>query len=99
RTAELQQTNTDLQCSTIELQRSMERQQALARIIAKMRQSLDVTTIFRTTTEEVCQLLKSDRLSVYRFNANWGGEFVSDYESANPQWQRNGKLGVGVVWD
>ncbi|MEH2372431.1 GAF domain-containing protein [Nostoc sp.] len=99
RTAELQQTNTDLQCSTIELQRSMERQQALARIIAKMRQSLDVTTIFRTTTEEVCQLLKSDRLSVYRFNANWGGEFVSDYESTNPQWQRNGKLGVGVVWD
>ncbi|MEH2362452.1 GAF domain-containing protein [Nostoc sp.] len=99
RTAELQQTNTDLQCSTIELQRSMERQQALARIIAKMRQSLDVSTIFRTTTEEVCQLLKSDRLSVYRFNANWGGEFVSDYESANPQWQRNGKLGVGIVWD
>ncbi|MHC5934568.1 GAF domain-containing protein [Nostoc sp.] len=99
RTAELQQTNTDLQCSTIELQRSMERQQALARIIAKMRQSLDVSTIFRTTTKEVCQLLKSDRLSVYRFNADWGGEFVSDYESANPQWQRNGKLAVGTVWD
>ena len=99
RTAELQQTNTDLQCSTIELQRSMKRQQALARIIAKMRQSLDVTTIFRTTTEEVCQLLKSDRLSVYRFNPGWGGEFVSDYESANPQWQRNSKLGVGTVWN
>ncbi|WP_341530533.1 GAF domain-containing protein [Nostoc sp. UHCC 0302] len=99
RTAELQQTNTDLQCSTIELQRSVERQQALARIIANIRQSLDVSTIFQTTTEEVCQLLKSDRVTVYRFNADWGGEFVSDYESANPRWQRNVKLGVGMVWN
>ncbi len=92
RTAELQQTN-------IELQRSIERQQALARIIAKMRQSLDVKTIFNTTTEEVCQLLNSDRVVVYRFNADWGGEFVSDYEFAHPQWQRNIKLGVGMVWN
>ena len=92
RTAELQQTN-------IELQRSIERQQALARIIAKMRQSLDVETIFKTTTQEVCQLLKSDRVAVYRFNADWGGEFVSDYESANPRWQRNINFGVGLVWD
>ncbi len=58
RTNELQQTN-------IQLQRSIERQQALARIIAKMRQSLDVETIFKTTTQEVCQLLKSDRVAVY----------------------------------
>ncbi len=99
RTAELQQTNTDLQHSTIELQRSIERQQAVARIIAKMRQSLDVETILYTTIEEVCQLLKSDRVAVYRFNADWGGEFVSEYESANPRWHRNVNLGVGVVWD
>ncbi|MBW4617570.1 MAG: GAF domain-containing protein [Desmonostoc vinosum HA7617-LM4] len=99
RTAELQQSNTDLQRSTIELQRSIERQQALARIIANMRQSLDVENIFRTTTEEICQLIKSDRLAVYRFNADWGGEFVSDYESANPRWQNNVKLGVNTVWD
>ncbi len=92
RTAELQQTN-------IELQRSIERQQAGARIIAEIRQSLDVETIFKTTTEEVCQLLKSDRLAVYRFHADWGGEFVSDYESANPPWHSSIKLGVGVVWD
>ncbi|MCC5635044.1 GAF domain-containing protein [Nostoc sp. CHAB 5844] len=98
RTIELQQSNTDLQRSTIELQRSVERQQALARIIANMRQSLDVTTIFRTTTQDVCQLLECDRLTVYRFNADWGGEFVSDYESANPRWGRSVKLGVGMVW-
>lgn len=99
RTAELQQTNTDLQHSTIELQRSVGHQQALAQIIAKMQQSLDVETIFQTTTEEVSQLLRSDRVAIYRFNADWGGEFVSDYESANSRWQRNVKLGVGVVWD
>ncbi|NEU74004.1 GAF domain-containing protein [Hassallia byssoidea VB512170] len=99
RTAQLQQTNTDLQRSTIELQRSVERQQALAGIIAKMRQSLDVENIFYTTTEEVCQLIKSDRVAVYRFNDDWGGEFVSDYESANPRWHRSVKLGVGMVWD
>ncbi len=99
RTAELHATNTDLQRSTIELQRSVERQQAMAGIIAKMRQSLDVENIFDTTTEEICQLLKSDRVTVYRFNADWGGEFVSDYESANAQWHRRVKLGVGMVWD
>ncbi len=92
RTAELQQTN-------IELQRSIERQQALARIIAEIRQSLDVETIFQITTQEVCQLLKSDQVAVYRFNADWGGEFVSDYESANPPWHSSIKLGVGMVWD
>ncbi len=99
RTAQLQQTNSDLQRSTIELQRSVERQQALARIIANIRQSLDVEKIFYTASEEVCELLKSDRVAVYRFNADWGGEFISDYESANPQWHRRVKLGVGMVWD
>ena len=99
RTAQLEQTNSDLLRSTIELQRSVERQQALASIIAKMRQSLDVKTIFYTTTQEICQLIKSDRVAVYRFNADWGGEFVSDYESANCQWQGNIKFGTSVVWD
>ncbi|GAB1543896.1 hypothetical protein NUACC21_65720 [Scytonema sp. NUACC21] len=99
RTAELQQTNTDLQRSTIELQRSVERQQALARIIAKMRQSLDVETIFRNTTQEVCQLLTGDRIAVYRFNTDWGGEFVSDYEFTNSRWQNTFKFGVGTIWN
>ena len=84
---------------SVQLARVAERQQTLARIIAKMRQSLDVETIFKTTTQEVCQLLKSDRVAVYRFNADWGGEFVSDYESANPRWQKNVNFGLGVVWD
>jgi GAF domain-containing protein len=99
RTTQLEQSNTDLLRSTIELQRSVERQQALASIIAKMRQSLDVKTIFNTTTKEICQSIKSDRVAVYRFNADWGGEFVSDYEFANSQWQGSNKLGVGMVWD
>ncbi|GAA6619261.1 GAF domain-containing protein [Scytonema sp. NUACC26] len=99
RTAELQQTNTNLQRSTLELERSVERQQALARIIAKMRQSLNVETIFKTTTEEVCQLLKSDRLAVYRFNSDWGGEFVSEYEFTSSRWQKNVNFGVGTVWN
>ncbi|MBR8836223.1 MAG: GAF domain-containing protein [Stigonema ocellatum SAG 48.90 = DSM 106950] len=99
RTAELQQTNTDLQHSTIELERSVERQLALARIIAKIRQSLSVTTIFNTTTQELCQLLKSDRVLVYRFHADWGGEFLSHYESVNPPLQKNMQFGVGAMWN
>ena len=64
---------------------AVEREQAIAAIITKIRQSLDLDTIFRTTTHEVRHLLRADRVVIYRFNSDWSGEFVID--SADSHWK------------
>ncbi|HYX13622.1 MAG TPA: GAF domain-containing protein [Nostoc sp.] len=84
---------------TVELQRTAEQEQAVFRVIAEIRESLDTDTIFQTTTKEVCQLIKADRVSVYRFDSNWGGEFVGDFEAASPYWSNESELGVNTVWN
>ncbi|MBD2411125.1 histidine kinase [Nostoc calcicola FACHB-389] len=84
---------------TIELQRTAEQQQAVFKVIAEIRESLDTDTIFQTTTKEVCQLIKADRVSVYRFDADWGGEFVGDFEAASPYWSNESELGINTIWN
>lgn len=65
-------------------QQWVEREQVLARAMARIQQSLDVNTIFRTTVQEVRRLLKCDRVAVYQFNPDWSGQFVS--ESVGSGW-------------
>ncbi|MEH2141938.1 GAF domain-containing protein [Nostoc sp.] len=84
---------------TVELQRTTEQQQAVFKVISEIRESLDTNTIFQTTTKEVCQLIKVDRVSVYRFDSNWGGEFVGDFEAANPYWSNESELGINTIWN
>ena len=66
------------------LRESLERERAFARAIQRMRQTLDIETIFTATTSELRQLIKCDRVAVYRFNQDWSGEFVS--ESVGADW-------------
>ncbi|TAF05787.1 MAG: response regulator [Oscillatoriales cyanobacterium] len=66
------------------LQDSIEREQTLARSIERMRHSLDIDTIFNTTTSELRAILKCDRVAIYRFNPDWSGEFVA--ESVGKDW-------------
>ncbi|MCC5646239.1 GAF domain-containing protein [Nostoc sp. CHAB 5824] len=84
---------------TVELQRTAEQEQAVFKVIAEIRESLDTDTIFQTTTKEVCQLIKADRVSVYRFDSNWGGEFVGDFEAASPYWSNESELGINTIWN
>ncbi|AUB34299.1 GAF domain-like [Nostoc flagelliforme CCNUN1] len=84
---------------TVELQRTAEQEQAVFKVIAEIRESLDTDTIFQTTTKEVCQLIKADRVSVYRFDSNWGGQFVGDFEAASPYWSNESELGVNTIWN
>jgi light-regulated signal transduction histidine kinase (bacteriophytochrome) len=88
-----------VQQRTIEMRRTADQQQAVFRVIAKIRESLETDTIFQTTTKEVCQLIKSDRVSVYRFDADWGGEFVGDFEATSPNWSNESRLGIKTVWN
>ncbi len=84
---------------TVELQRTAEQEQAVFKVIAEIRESLDTATIFQTTTKEVCQLIKADRVSVYRFDSNWGGQFVGDFEAASPYWSNESEIGVNTIWN
>ena len=61
-----------------EREKAMERQKLLAATIDKIRQSLDIQTIFRTTTHAVRELLEVERVAIYRFNSDWSGKFVAD---------------------
>lgn len=72
-------------------------QQSLYRVISKIRASLDLDIIFRTATKETCQLLHADRIAVYRFDANWGGEFIDHFEFAEPGWDEEWE--EKTVWD
>lgn len=83
----------------LQVQTRDEQQRALDRVISKIRASLDLETIFRTTTKETCKLLRVERVAVYRFFEDWGGEFVSDFEFAEPGWNDFGFLGQDTVWN
>jgi signal transduction histidine kinase len=57
-----------------------EQQKVLFRIILKIRDSLDLDTLLKTTAEEVRRLLLVDRVSMFCFSPNSSqvGEFVSE---------------------
>ncbi|WP_083305181.1 GAF domain-containing protein [Moorena producens] len=61
-----------------QLQQQQAREATVAKVINKIRRSLDIKTIFQTTTQEVRQLLNTDRAVIYRFNRDWSGEFVAE---------------------
>ncbi|MEG3859271.1 PAS domain S-box protein [Microcoleus sp. herbarium12] len=83
----LYQEVTNLREKLAHLEREMQSQtwfkklQALMGVIGKIRESLDLETIFKITATEVRQLLNADRVAVYRFipESDWNdGEVVSE---------------------
>ncbi len=66
------------------LQETAHRDRALTTAIQRIRQSLDLETIFNSTVQELRQVIKCDRVLIYRFNPDWSGEFVA--ESIAPEW-------------
>lgn len=75
---------TQLQGKAEQIAKAAELERTIASIIDKIRQSLDIRSIFRTATRELRQLLKAERVVLYRFNPDWSGEFVA--ESVAPGW-------------
>ncbi|NEQ76816.1 MAG: GAF domain-containing protein [Okeania sp. SIO2C9] len=74
----VQEQSTQLAIRAVAMEKSAERQKTLAAIVDKIRQSLDIETIFQTTTQEVQQLLNADRVAIFRFHPDWSGEFVAE---------------------
>lgn len=67
------------------LQQQAKREQLVAQTALKIRQSLDLDSILQTTVTEVRQLIKSDRVLIYRFEPDGSG-IVSNEAVSNPQW-------------
>jgi light-regulated signal transduction histidine kinase (bacteriophytochrome) len=59
----------------------LEQQKALSSVIYKIRESLDLDSLFKATAKEVRQLLGADRVGMYQFIQKSGyncGQFVSE---------------------
>jgi light-regulated signal transduction histidine kinase (bacteriophytochrome) len=94
---QLQQTLIeDLQPLEAEIEQTkfqFEQQTALFHVISRLREPIDLETIFHATATEVRQLLSADRVGMFRFypDSGWNdGEFVSEdvdpaYSSAMAQ--------------
>ncbi|WP_242039627.1 GAF domain-containing protein [Anabaena sphaerica] len=61
-----------------------EREKAINGIILRMRQTLNLESIFHVTTTELRQAVGCDRVLIYRFQPDWSGELVS--ESVADDW-------------
>lgn len=64
---------------------SLVRQKSLFKIVNKIRQSLSFNNICDTATHEVRQILKADRVAIYRFNPDFSGNFI--VESVGENWR------------
>lgn len=88
----LQQTDylQQMQQQTLQLAQAMmqakaaERQKAVTLTVDRIRRSLNIETIFQTSTEEVRHLLQSERVAIFQFNPDWSGDFVA--ESVDAAW-------------
>ena len=67
-----------------QLERELDRRKAIERIIKQIQKSTNTLAIFKIVTQEIRQLLKSDRAVIYRFNRDWSGKIVA--ESVGEQW-------------
>ncbi|MBD2436579.1 GAF domain-containing protein [Nostoc sp. FACHB-110] len=83
----------------IALQEAIARQRALTEVVGKIRSSLDIDLILKTTCQEVCKLLRVERVGVYRFNSDWSGEFVSHFGMVEAQWDSINPFGKNLVWE
>ena len=78
---------------TQQLAQKAEREQVLAKAATRLRQTLDIDAIFTTVTQEVRQVLKIERVTIYKFRPDFFGDFVSESEASGLS-----KL-VGSSWE
>lgn len=60
------------------LREQAEREQAATQTLQRMRETLDLNTIFETTTTELRQAVRCDRVVIYSFNPDWSGQIIAE---------------------
>ncbi len=66
------------------LRQTAVRERAVALVLQRMRETLDLQTIFHTTTTELRQAIQCDRTLIYQFDADWSGQVIA--ESVGDNW-------------
>ncbi|MGC9505285.1 GAF domain-containing protein, partial [Baaleninema sp.] len=97
RSRELQKALAQVQAQKEQQAQAAQQERALARTIERIRQTLDIETIFGATTQDVREILQCDRMVVYRFLPDWSGEFV--FESVDSQWIALARPDFKTVWE
>jgi GAF domain-containing protein/two-component sensor histidine kinase len=99
--AALQQLNQELEQRVHErtqaLQQQAEQERLLRLIIQNIHHSLDLDELLKTALDETRQTLQVDRVTIYRFEADWSGRFVA--ESVGEQWSPLVAEDVQAVWE
>ena len=75
------------------LERKLERERTLSAIVSKIRRTLDLDQIFAMAVDQLRQALHCERVVIYRFNADYSGNFVA--ESVSCGW--NSLLEPGLL--
>lgn len=81
----------------IQTQQQVEQDKLIAKVIYKIQRSTTVSSVFQSTTQEVRQQLKCDRVAVYRFNPDWSGQFVA--ESVGDNWTALVGTNLETAWN
>ncbi len=79
------------------LQQQTQQKQLLWNITQTIRQSLDLNIILDSAVAEIRQMLGVDRVAIYQFDSNWGGDFIA--ESVGSEWVRLVTSDVQKVWE
>ncbi|MCF4968719.1 GAF domain-containing protein [Nostoc sp. CMAA1605] len=82
---------------TEKLTQITEQEKAFTKIVNRIRQALELEEIFKISTQDVRQLLKCDRVVVFRFNPDWSGLFVA--ESVGHNWVKLVGPDIKTVWE
>lgn len=78
------------------IQQQIQQEQLLFSVSQAIHQSLDLEEILATTTREVKEILQVDRVTVYRFNPDWSGNFIM--ESVDKNWVKLVGSDTSIVW-
>jgi methyl-accepting chemotaxis protein PixJ len=67
-----------------QMQTQFQREKAMVKMQERMRAATTEDAVLQIATQDSRKLFNVDRVAIYRFNAEWGGTFVS--ESVGPGW-------------
>jgi len=68
-----------------ELQEKIKLEKATRQVLDRMRSTLDIEQVLRSITQDIRNTLQCDRVGIFRFNADWSGQFVA--ESVGKGWR------------
>ncbi|MGB6294656.1 MAG: GAF domain-containing protein [Rivularia sp. (in: cyanobacteria)] len=81
------------------LQRTMQYQKQLNRILGRIRASVNLESLCADTSQDICWLLGIERVAIYKFNEDWSGSFVNNFGFARTPWNDIRTFGKNLVWE